>query len=218
MAPKALLLDEVNCKTPCFIGSFAPHLHLEEAPDCEGDVVYILHCAPQIVGGPFTWYVGRCPRKKLSIRIRQHISGSATDFTAQNRPILLEGLYPAANKSVEAYAYYSMKEKLPANALAAGRLGGWTQTRPKPRQLCALLLQEQKRMLADHFLACNSPDHFVKDHPPNMPHHAAHIDCGHCSAIINVTALGNCTTLPPATRPKRAVAEVSLAQAAEPKP
>jgi predicted GIY-YIG superfamily endonuclease len=169
--------------------------HLENSPDCE-DVVYILRCAPQVMGGAFTWYVGRSSRPKLARRMRQHASGSAADFTAKNKPIYLEGLYPAARESVEAYAFFSMMDTLPVNALASGRLGGWTQTRPRPSLLCVLLLQEQKRMLSDSCLACGSSDHYVKDHPPNVSRDAAPIACENCSAIIKVTALGSCTTQP----------------------
>ena len=64
MTGKPLPLDEVTVKTPFFRGPSAPSLSLDEAGFVES-VVYVLRCRPQIVGGPFTWYVGRAPRCKL---------------------------------------------------------------------------------------------------------------------------------------------------------
>ena len=196
----ALPLADVNVKTPCFVGPLAPTLYLLGDPDVE-DVVYLLRCKCQIVGGGYTWYIGRCPRCKLAVRMRQHKEGTASDFTAQNVPQYVEALYPAARDSVEAYAFFAVMETLPVAALSYGRLGGWTQTRPKPSQLCAQRLREEKRMMSDACLACGCSGHFAdnkacpkyKKWPDSVP-----INCGHCNAIIDVTALGATRTRPPA--------------------
>ena len=201
MTAQPLPLDQVTVKTPFFRGLNAPSLDLDESGFVES-VVYVLRCKPQIVGGPFTWYVGRAPRCKLSVRMRQHLAGVAADFTAENKPLLVEALYPAARRSVEAYAFFSMMERLPVNALDHGRLGGWTQTRPKPSAPCLLLLKEQKRMLSDSCLACGSSTHFVGDKvcpryqkwPDSAPLH-----CDNCHATIDITALGKTRTRPPAS-------------------
>ena len=163
------------------------------------EVVYLLRCAPQITGGPFTWYVGRVPRCRLARRMKEHSNGTATDYTAKNRPLVLEALYPAARRSVEAYVFFSMMEKLPIAAISSGRLGGWTQTRVTPSQTCALLLKEQKRMLSDCCLACGSSSHFAKDAvcPKKGWPDSAPLHCDHCHATIEITALGQTRTRPP---------------------
>jgi hypothetical protein len=90
-----------------------------------------------------------------------------------------------------------MMEKLPRVAVFAGRLGGWTQTRPSPSGLPQLCLDEGKRMLADKCLACGSSGHFAGDAscqkkawPDSAP-----FTCAHCQATIEVTALGASRTL-----------------------
>ena len=196
---KALSLADVNCKTPCFVGPLAFSLNLGEGDVEAKEVVYLLRCAPQITGGPFTWYVGRVPRFKLAYRMKKHMAGTATDYTAQNKPLALEALYPAARKSVEAYVFFSMMEKLPVAAISSGRLGGWTQTRPVPSQTCALLLKEQKRMLSDSCLACGSSSHFCTDAACPKKHwpDSAPLHCDHCHATVEITALGQTRTRPP---------------------
>ena len=196
-------LNDLSCKTPCFVGPYAPNLRLQENDDSY-DVVYVLRCTAQILGGPFTWYVGRCPRNKLALRMRMHSAGTACDFTAANPPLLVEALYPAERASVEAYAFFSMAETLPATALVSGRLGGWTQTRPQPSALCSLMLQEQKRMLVDQCLACGSSGHKVRDHPKHVQPDSAPLTCGGCHGTLRVTALG--ATLKTA-RPREDVAQ-----------
>jgi len=195
-----LRLEQISSKTPCFTGPNAAILNLSGGGEFD-DVVYLLRCKPQISGGAFTWYVGRSPRCKLALRMKQHFAGSATDYTAQNKPLLVEALYPAARRSTEAYVFFSMMEALPVAAMEYGRLGGWTQTRPKPSQLCLMLLKEQKRMLSDSCLACGSNRHFAKDKacprygkwPESTP-----VNCDHCKAIVDITALGKTRTRPPA--------------------
>ena len=203
MAGTPLPLHELTSRTPFFTGPNAPSLNLGETGVFEY-VVYVLRCKPQILGGPFTWYVGRVPRLKLAVRMKQHMAGSGADYTATNKPLLVEALYPAACRSVEAYAFFAMMERLPANAIDYGRLGGWTQTRPSPSATCKLLLREQKRMLSDSCLACGSSNHKVKDRccprfnkwPDSAP-----LDCGHCHATIDITALGSTRTRPPTLVP-----------------
>jgi hypothetical protein len=226
-APQPLPLSEVNCKTSYFAGPNAPTLHLNEEDPAVDSVAYLLRCSPQIIGGPFTWYVGRVPRYQLAVRMKQHLAGTACDFTAANTPIVLEALYPAAHRSVEAYVFYSMMEKLPMAAIHHSRLGGWTQTRPKPSQLCSLLLQEQKRMLSDSCLTCGSHSHFCTDKkcpkwkkwPDSIPLH-----CDHCHATLDITALGQTRTRPPthtpladSARAKRTQGDSSEALAAPPR-
>ena len=204
---KPLPLSDVTCKTACFVSGYAPDLHMPLDDPHADSVVYLLRCAPQMLSAPFTWYVGRAKRSKLATRMKKHLAGAASDFTAENKPLFLEALYPAPLRSVEAYAYFAMMDKLSVHAITAGRLGGWTQTRPKPSQLCSLLLREQKRMVSDTCMACGSSEHFAgdiicprrKEFPESIP-----IDCAHCSATIDLTSFGQTRTRPPTTRPSKA--------------
>ena len=195
-------LGDVHRKMPCFVDPKAPVLNL--GGDADDDVAYLLQCGPQILGGSFTWYVGRVPRCNLVVRMRKHMAGTATDYTAKNKPLRLHALYPAARRSVEAYLFFSMMETLPVGAITAGRLGGWTQTRPTPSQPCCLLLREQKRMLSDSCLACGAGSHLCTDRVcpkyRNWPD-SAPLHCDHCHATVDVTALGQTRTRPPAATP-----------------
>ena len=192
---RPLPLCEVNARTPCFVGPFAPKLALETNPTCS-DLVYILRCAPQITGGPFTWYTGRCSRKRLGARMREHESGTASNFTGQNKPLFLEGLYEAPNKAVEAYAFFALMEMRSMDAVTYGRLGGWTQTRAAPSQLCTMRLREEKRMLSDQCLACGSADHSVAKCTKKASSESVSVDCATCGSTVLINALGKNTSKP----------------------
>ena len=213
---KPILLKDVDKDTPYFVGPYAPTLHLDEDNEEIEHAVYLLRCKPQITGGAFTWYVGLAPVCKLAVRMKQHLAGTASDFTAKNEPRFLEALYPAARKSVEAYAFFSMMESLPVEALNYGRLGGWTQTRPTPSQTSHLFLREQKRMLSDSCLACGKKDHFVKNHPKEQWPDSVPLHCDNCHATIDLTALGRTRTRPPA--PKRGRADTPDRPSSPPPP
>ena len=72
-ASKPLPLCEVSSKTPCFVGPYAPTLNLVQDPDCD-HAVYILRCWQQITGGSFCYYVGRVPRSRLAVRMKEHVA------------------------------------------------------------------------------------------------------------------------------------------------
>lgn len=187
----------MNAKTR-FCGPLAPDLGL--ADDLEAEQrIYLLKCAPQVTGGPYCWYVGLAHRARLAQRVQQHFEGRGADFTAERRPVSVELVWPAANAAAEAYLFYAMMAKFPQAAAVGGRLGGWTQTRPKPSNLCQALLQESKRMLDGRCLACGGSGHVAKDRvcPKADRPDAALLACGHCQATLSVTPLGAVRTTPP---------------------
>ena len=90
---KPLPLSDVTCKTACFVSGYAPDLHMPLDDPHADSVVYLLRCAPQMLSAPFTSYVGRAKRSKLATRMKKHLAGTASDFTAENKPLFLEALY-----------------------------------------------------------------------------------------------------------------------------
>ncbi len=199
-------VQSLNLKT-CFRGPLAPVLALSDDLGAKYRI-YLLRCAPQIVGGPWCWYVGVVPKEKVEQRILEQFSGQGADYTAVNRPVAVELVQPATGRSAEAYLFYAMVEKLPIAAVTDGRLGGWTQTRPRPSQLSKLMLEDAKRMVNSKCMACGASDHLIKDKkkcpkadsPDSVP-----ITCGQCQATLRVTALGAIKTIAslPAAEGKR---------------
>ena len=185
-----------------FRTKLAPELALTADESAEFRL-YLLKCAPQITGGPCCWYVGITQRSRIGQRMREHFAGKGGDFTAAHRPVSIELLLPASNKAAEAYLFFAMVAQLPQAAVVDGRLGGWTQTRPKPSQLSQLLLREGKRMMENKCLACGASDHAAAACSAEWPDSAS-LTCGNCQATLRVTALGATkTTGPPRTPPKR---------------
>ena len=182
----------VNCKTTCE-GPGAPKNFptLGATDDCDWRV-YLLKCSPQITGGCYTWYVGCVEASKIWRKMVGHWAGSASDYTAANKPISIELIMPCPTPAAESYLYYAKMEELPWEACKVGRLGGWTQTRPRPSQLCQILLQDDWRMVKGRCLCCGAQDCYVRkpcpkrDQPPTCP-----LSCGSCSATVHVTALGH---------------------------
>ena len=67
-------------------GRFAPDLQLPENIALDWRI-YLLRCAPQIMGGPFTLYVGLEHRSEVARKIQGHFARIETDFTNKNRPV-----------------------------------------------------------------------------------------------------------------------------------
>ena len=196
-----------------FRTKLAPELALTADESAEFRV-YLLKCAPKITGGPFCWYVGITQRLRIAQRMREHFAGKGGDFTAAHRPISIELLLPAINKAAEAYLFFAMVAQLPQTAVVDGRLGGWTQTRPKPSQLSQLLLREGKRMMESKCLACGASDHTAAACTAEWPDSAS-LTCGNCQATLRVTALGATkTTGPPRQTAKASAGGTATATAA----
>jgi predicted GIY-YIG superfamily endonuclease len=160
--------------------------------------IYLLRCRSQILGGPFTLYAGCEHRSDLVKRLRRHFNGTGADYTQEYPPINVQLVLPCPTKAAEAYLFYALTESRPLAAVTSGRLGGWTQTRPKPSETCKLMLQDAWRMLKGACLCCGSQDGHVAKRCPNKAKIAtAPLTCGHCQATIRVTALGHVTTAPP---------------------
>ena len=126
------------CSATLFCGPFAPKLGLSEDGSAEFRI-YLLRCAPQITGGPFCWYVGLCHRSQLRRRVEAHFVGKGADFTLAHQPSQVELVWPAREKAAEAFLFFAMVAKLPQAAVTGGRVGGWTQTRPKASPVSQLL-------------------------------------------------------------------------------
>ena len=181
----------VTSKT-CHASSRVPDLGLERNLDCSHSV-YILKCSPQILGGPFCWYVGLSDDVKK--RLMDHFAGKGAQFTREHPPISIELVWPVSSEAAEAYAFFAMAKKLPQTAVLEGRLGGWTQTVSNPSQLSKLMLQDAHRMLKSKCLACGLPDQAAGDAvckkkiPDSCP-----ITCSNCSETLMVTPLGSVWT------------------------
>ena len=193
MARTGLRLEHVT-RDSIVLSSFVPPLGLVDNLDLDWRI-YVLRCKPQVLNGGFTWYVGLVPAKDVVSRMAAHAAGAASDFTAANPPILVEFIHPAPSPAAEAYLFFAMNSKLSEAAIEGGRLGGWVQTRPKPSQLCRLLLKEQKRMIDGSCIACGDSWHSARDKrcPRKMNPESVPFACSVCQSSIHVTALGATT-------------------------
>ena len=173
--------------------------------------IYLLKCKPQIVGGPFSWYAGCEHKSEIVKRLRKQFNGLGADYTQQYEPLSIDLIMPCPTRAAEAYLFYAVMEARPLAAVVAGRLGGWTQTRPKPSETCKLMLQDSWRMLKGVCLCCGGNDgHVTKTCPNKAKVATAALMCGHCMATLHVTAVGNVSTRPPSG------ASASVAAAATP--
>ena len=158
-----------------------------------GGRVYVLRCMPRYENGPFVWYTGYAKTHLLKSRLGEEMTqgGTAADFVKRNKPIQIEFVWPAASPAVEAYIYYALLARLGADAAAAGRLGGWTQTQAHPDNYNKLIIERDRRMLQGSCLGCGtgSPKwHLCRDcqkEPDTCP-----MTCGHCSAKLQVSSRG----------------------------
>ena len=126
--------------------------NLGAAGDCRYRI-YLLRCRGQITGGSFCWYVGLAEVSTIRGKLVGHFARTEADYTATNEPLSIELVAPCPSPAAEAYLFAAMLEVLPCNAVKEGRLGGWTQTRPKPSQLSQVLLQDAWRMVRGRSLS-----------------------------------------------------------------
>ena len=133
-----------------------PPLELAAFPprDCEYRV-YVLQCN----GGR---YVGIAKGRSVHNRIASHFAGAGSAYTKAHTPSKILGVWPCKSKAVEAYVFYALMEAESAALLAAGRLGGWTQTMATPYGLGRIVLERECRMLFGQCLYC-SGDQFARD-------------------------------------------------------
>ena len=158
--------------------------------------VYVLRCAPQKEGSPYTWYVGLVHKSKLAERLERHRLG-ACHFTRVHRPLAVVLLWPVASRAAEAYVYYALVEKFPGVALQCGRLGGWTQTASKLNPLGAMMLQREKWMLEGLCLECGKGCTWGACKTDQAEASGARYNCDHCGAFVRITNQGKSATEPP---------------------
>ena len=154
--------------------------------------VYVLRCAPRTSGSPYTWYCGVEHRSMLARRLRSHFdqTASAAHFCQVHKPLAVEVVWPVTSRAAEAYVFYALAEKLPACALAAGRLGGWTQTHSELNALGRVTLERARRMVTSSCLTCGKAGHFARDCSEEAPNNVAVYPCGHCGATLRITDHG----------------------------
>ena len=190
--------SDVTDKT-VYRGKYAPNNFpdLGKLQECEFRI-YLLRCSPQILGEAFSWYAGCEHRSDFVKRMKKQFNGLGADYTQEYPPLSIELVLPCPTKAAEAYLFYAVMETRPLAAVVSGRLGGWTQTRPKPSETCKLMLQDSWRMLNGACLCCGGTDGHVAKMCANKAKVAtAPLTCGHCQATVHVTALGHVTTSPP---------------------
>ena len=149
----------------CHSSSFIPDLGLPRSAALPFRV-YVIRCKPQVLNGPFCYYVGVVAKDELADRFGRHASGSGACFTRENVPEGLVFLWPAAHRALEAYLFAFLLEKLPEEGvLRHVRLGGWTQTlsrRPLPHA-SHTRLELEWRMVNDRCLTCGQLSHYARD-------------------------------------------------------
>jgi predicted GIY-YIG superfamily endonuclease len=168
--------------------------------------VYLLKCKPQIDGGFFTYYTGFVPKEKVGARIAKQARRLGAKYTRMYGPLTVELVWPAAQRSSEAYVFYTLVDNLPPNAVEGGRVGGWTQTLPNVSPLGRFVLRREKRMVSGQCLDCGAKC-FAGECPKpaeTMPYH-----CDHCGATIRIANHGKSDTetpkdcqCPPCKRPR----------------
>ena len=121
--------------------------------------VYVLRCAqPGQLSIP-CYYVGFALLSELVERVLRHFDqvDESARFTKQNAPLGVEFLWPAKNRSAEAYVFYFMLEKYnkEEDVLRHVLVGGWTQTAAKPLGCTDYTnLERDYRMLKGRCLKC----------------------------------------------------------------
>ena len=143
-----------------FAGTLLPDLHLSDNLSLPYRV-YVLRCAPQILGGPFTYYCGLT--EDIVARLADHANGKGATFTDRNKPLDLVYLWPAANRAVEAYVFAAMMTVLPEESMSGSRLGGWTQTAASANNSSVTQMVEEWRMVNNVCLRCSQTGHQARD-------------------------------------------------------
>ena len=134
--------------------------------------VYVLRCAqPGQLSIP-AYYVGIAFLDELFDRLCKHFDqhDDSAVFTKQNKPQGVEFLWPARNRSAEAYLYYFLLEKYnkEEDVLRHVLVGGWTQTGAKPLGASDYnRLQREYRMVKGRCLECGRGGHYAR-HCPNV--------------------------------------------------
>ena len=158
------ILRTLACKSATnqslLAGSLLPDMHISSDLSLPYRV-YVLRCAPQILGGPFTYYCGLT--EDIVARLAEHENGTGAAFTDGNKPLDLVYLWPAANRAVEAYVFAAMMTVLPEEAIAGSRLGGWIQTSASAKSSSASQMVEQWRMVNNVCLRCSKPGHQARN-------------------------------------------------------
>ena len=176
-------------------GKFVPLLGLVEDLDSEFRI-YVLECESQAFGSPSTWYVGVEHRSQIARRVQTQFAQtpSAAHFCRVNKPKRIEVIWPARDRAAEAFVFYALVGKLPARALASGRLGGWTQTHTDVNQLGRVHLERERRMVTNSCLGCGKKGHFDRDCPASSSDNFMVYNCGHCNAAVRISDQGKQTT------------------------
>jgi len=181
-----------KCK---FWGKFLPNLGLEGNLDMEFRA-YLLKCAPGELGRPFTWYGGIEEKNAIARRLRAAFEQKSTAalFCRVHKPLEVEVVWPVPSRAAEAYLFFAMAAKLPPNALAQGRLGGWTQTNADMNRLGRMLLERERRMVSNICLRCGVSGHYARECKSKDAGLHMEYACGHCNATLSITDQGCCDT------------------------
>ena len=88
--------------------------------------LYALGCEPRFPGGPKTVYVGimEAPHINRRMRTQESQGPEAAHFCKTYKPTHVLGVWPAANRALEACLSYGIAANRSAAALACGALGG----------------------------------------------------------------------------------------------
>ena len=148
------------------------------------------------LGSPYTWYCEVAHRSVVAKRLRAQFEQTATaaHFCQANKPLSIEVIWPVPHRAAEAYVFYSIAGKLPSGAIAAGRLGGWTQTHSVINRLGKVVLERERRMVGKCCLDCGKSGHFAKACLADGSDLFMMYPCGHCGATLKINDQGRHTT------------------------
>ena len=126
--------------------------------------VYVLRCEQSGFLDLYCYYVGLVPEEDLHERMEKHFAQDVvtSKFTAVNKPLGVELLWPAAHRAAEGYLFLYVLNKFhyEDDVLKHVRLGGFVQTATKPLSAENYnSLQRQFRMVKTLCLDCGLSSH-----------------------------------------------------------
>ena len=121
--------------------------------------LYIMECkGPR---GEQVWYVGMVHFSEMRSRFKKHFQGESIHYTKVFPAQKVVYLCTAPTAAGEAYLYYEMLRRMPANM--AWKLGGFIQTSSKPSRLDCLLAEQARRGMHELCFNCGA-DRFKGEH------------------------------------------------------
>lgn len=173
-----------------------PELGLQADPSFHYRV-YVIEChAPPGKMGPY-YYVGIEHRSQIGKRLAQHWGGKGSFYTKEYAPKTLHMVWPAANTAVEGYVFLALLSCRPAGNIE--KLGGWSQTSARVSPLCAMVFEQQRRLMRQLCYNCGG-SHWASSCPKALE--GVTYKCQTCSSNIVITSRGQSQVAGPQAAPR----------------